>query len=397
MTTLVLQSLWPLLLVITPGQAWLRTADAEVHAEPNAKSPIVGELRHGDRVMVSSCSPSCEAEDGWALLGSDGAVLSALLQSTPTGDAPMPDGGYSYGKVIGGRSDVYEEMNERSRLLRRVDDRDAIALVPNDAAADAGWSETFDKGYVRTARLRLLIASPFSGEHNPQVPLAFFVRDTHVEAPDGSGQDVARFDRMPVLGLAANKRVSVEGGTIPRSAVRMAFARPRPQGVGPSERWVHVDLREQVLTAYEGDQLVFATLVSTGRSGFQTSRGLFRVWRKVSHDLMHSEKENYRVEEVPWTLYFRGPQALHGAFWHDHFGSPVSHGCVNLSMADAAWLFSWAPPPLPDGWHAIVRPLLGEDTLWVKVERAALGTFPSRPPVAEPPSTKEADQSSQLR
>jgi hypothetical protein len=69
------------------------------------------------------------------------------------------------------------------------------------------------------------------------------------------------------------------------------------------------------------------------------------------------------VEEVPHALFFHREQGFHGTFWHDRFGTPVSHGCVNLSLADAEWLFDWAPPRLPPGWHA-VTPLAGQESLW---------------------------------
>jgi hypothetical protein len=62
----------------------------------------------------------------------------------------------------------------------------------------------------------------------------------------------------------------------------------------------------------------------------------------------------YSIEDVPWTMYFQGSYALHAAFWHDRFGSSRSHGCVNLSPADARWLFEWSTPTLPSGWHGVV-------------------------------------------
>ena len=96
-----------------------------------------------------------------------------------------------------------------------------------------------------------------------------------------------------------------------------------------------MDLRAQVLTAYEGDKLVYATLVSTGRPGprTRTPSGL-RVWHKVIHSAMHGEPSDpYFVDEVPFVLYFKKGIAIHGTFWHDGFGSERSHGCVNLSHA----------------------------------------------------------------
>ena len=61
----------------------------------------------------------------------------------------------------------------------------------------------------------------------------------------------------------------------------------------------------------------------------------------------------YSIEDVPWIMYFDGSYALHGAFWHANFGHPMSHGCINLSPADARELFGWTEPHLPDGWHGV--------------------------------------------
>jgi hypothetical protein len=57
--------------------------------------------------------------------------------------------------------------------------------------------------------------------------------------------------------------------------------------------------------------------------------------------------------DVPWTMFFEGSYALHGAFWHEGFGRVRSHGCINLGPTDARWLFYWAPPFLPEGWHGV--------------------------------------------
>jgi hypothetical protein len=78
--------------------------------------------------------------------------------------------------------------------------------------------------------------------------------------------------------------------------------------------------------------------------------------------------EPYFVDEVPDAMFFRRGLALHGTFWHDRFGRRMSHGCVNLSLADAAWLFAWGPPRLPEGWHGIEPGQAGLPTLEVLIE-----------------------------
>jgi hypothetical protein len=85
------------------------------------------------------------------------------------------------------------------------------------------------------------------------------------------------------------------------------------------------------------------------------------------HDRMRGDE--YFIEEVPFLQYFARGQGLHAASWHDRFGHAVSHGCVNLSTADARWLFDWSPPTLPVGWHTLWPGPKGVESLWVLVER----------------------------
>jgi hypothetical protein len=74
--------------------------------------------------------------------------------------------------------------------------------------------------------------------------------------------------------------------------------------------------------------------------------------------------ENFELRDVPWIQYFASGYALHGAYWHDVFGIPRSHGCVNLAPIDARIVFAWTDPPLPDGWHGInVGADMGEGTV----------------------------------
>lgn len=157
--------------------------------------------------------------------------------------------------------------------------------------------------------------------------------------------------------------------------IRAATA--RPEGVGEADKWIDIDLATQTLVAYEGLTPVFATLVSTGRvrdpedplRDMRTPTGLFRITSKhVTHtmDGDHAADGPYSIEDVPYVMYFQLAYALHSAFWHDGFGRPRSHGCVNLSPHDARWLFQWAGPTLPTGWHAVF-PRPENPATWVNV------------------------------
>lgn len=118
----------------------------------------------------------------------------------------------------------------------------------------------------------------------------------------------------------------------------------QPAGV-TATRWIEVDLAEQTLSVYdEGSRLVFATVIATGVEPFWTRPGIFQITQKKETETMRNNDPSdfYYLDNVPWTMYFDGPRALHGAYWRTRFGYPQSHGCVNLSVGDAHWLYNWA-------------------------------------------------------
>ena len=119
-----------------------------------------------------------------------------------------------------------------------------------------------------------------------------------------------------------------------------------PEGV-TGDRWIDINLYDQTLTVYENRQLVFATLIVSGGEPFYTRPGLFQVYEKHETETMSGSFEAdrsdyYYLENVPWTMYFDKARALHGAYWRAWFGYAGTHGCVNLSIGDSAWLFKWA-------------------------------------------------------
>ena len=160
----------------------------------------------------------------------------------------------------------------------------------------------------------------------------------------------------------------------------LASPAPTPPDLAPGEKWIDVDLTRQTLVAFEGARPVFATMVSSGKRNpqdkerdFPTPTGTFRVREKhvtVTMDGDVASDGPYSIEDVPWVMYFHAGYGFHAAFWHDSFGRPRSHGCVNLAPDDARTLFAWSDPPLPEGWHGVMAKDAAEGTRVVVHEDA---------------------------
>ncbi|MCH2110025.1 MAG: L,D-transpeptidase [Polyangiaceae bacterium] len=155
-----------------------------------------------------------------------------------------------------------------------------------------------------------------------------------------------------------------EGLWLAEPTVRVLKKRSHFPSIATGRRkWLDISIKNQTLVAYEGRRAVYATLVSTGRGGMgdpetehATVRGTFMIHEKLISDTMDGEEDrsdSFQLKDVPFVQYFHRGFALHGAYWHDEFGRARSHGCVNLSPRDSAFLFSWTDPPLPKGWHGV--------------------------------------------
>jgi len=106
------------------------------------------------------------------------------------------------------------------------------------------------------------------------------------------------------------------------------------------EHWIDVDLSQQRVYAYSGDTAVNSFVVSTGTWQTPTVTGKYRVWIKLRFSDMSGP--GYYLPDVPYVMYFYKGYGLHGTYWHNNFGTPMSHGCVNLSIPDAEWLYNFS-------------------------------------------------------
>ncbi len=111
-------------------------------------------------------------------------------------------------------------------------------------------------------------------------------------------------------------------------------------------KWIDINISKQTITAYEGSNPVKTVLVSTGVAVHPTVVGRYKILSKYSSYTMSGGTpgvDYYYLPNVPWTMFFFKGYAIHGTYWHHNFGRRMSHGCVNLSIADAKWFYDWAP------------------------------------------------------
>jgi hypothetical protein len=363
-----------------PLAAWVRSGvvkatELAVFATPSERGPRRGAVLGGTRVPMRARVAGEGCGDGrFVEIGERAFVCEQALEPSrePPAATPLPEGGSPH-EYLRARSDGVRAF---TRLGDVATDDFATALGEGFSVAVAARVEHAGERYVRT-RSGLYVAerdlSPvkpsafrgvaLSGERASLDRLAFVVgRDAEVR--DVAGRKLPRvLPRLAAVRLASAARgeqlALEDGGLVAARAVRRPLLQARPASVAATERWLDVDLAQQILVAYEGDAPVFATLISSGkpRPGTETPRGTFRIWVKLqSSDMRDREspawEQSYALEDVPWVQYFSGSYGLHAVFWHDRFGERQSRGCINLSPADARFLFDFTQPALPPGWLA---------------------------------------------
>jgi len=269
-----------------------------------------------------------------------------------------------------------------------------VASNGTEVRSQRRFVRTVRGSYVKEAQLLETTGSDFSGvalDERTTLPIAWATRtsrpmyrrqrwdDAWVFHYDDDYEPYERQDRLPWL-----RRDNIDGDVY--HVIEMPDGEERylrawfagvaeridpPRGAADDEPWVHVDLSEQTLVLYRGASPIYATLVSSGLEGHDTPRGEFTIRRKFVSDTManlgpDAGDDSYRIDDVPWTQYFEGSVALHGAFWHHRFGLQRSHGCVNLAPRDAQWVFNWSDPPVPEGWHG-AYPTEDEPGTWIYI------------------------------
>jgi lipoprotein-anchoring transpeptidase ErfK/SrfK len=299
------------------------------------------------------------------------ATVSPTLTPTPTPEPawyqPLdPSTGslkYSYAQVTNPRARIYVSPQD---ALARTGNFGHPPNYPAYVAYTASQTlngQTYyhvTYGWMDGADLQLLTPSRFTGiQLTRQVPFRFGWVLAETQSVNAAGTPIQSYQRYQVI-HEVPAMTSLPGyiaiGTdewLPENKV--ALVSPQlPAGVDPNTcRFIYTDLNTQTLSVYQDCQLVFATLISSGKNSW-TFTGRFTILYKVEYNSIVPPPEStsdYYIEEVPYFMTYDENFGFHGAYWHDDFGSATSHGCINLSPTDAKWLYNWAH----DGDIVIIR------------------------------------------
>jgi hypothetical protein len=247
---------------------------------------------------------------------------------------------------------------------------------------DRRFAMTTDARLVPTSKIKPALGSTFHGVDMTRewhLPLAFVRRDDAetFDVSERSFKRVGKVDFHAAVQLTgkstkigSERLVEAEDGTwIKDEDLAIAVKTSELPAFAPStKKWLDVSILGQTMVLYEGTRPVYVAAVSTGRDGlgdpkntFSTVRGTFHIREKhVTTTMDSSEVGNkFELRDVPWVEYFEKGYAIHAAPWHDVYGNPRSHGCINMSPIDARRVFMWTDPPLPTDWHAVYA---GEST-----------------------------------
>ena len=342
-----------------PSAAELAQAEPDLAERMGAWLAADGEIGAGyaPQVWLAAAAPGVSAAQAWAAQSSD----------------PLPP---------------YLELAGRSAtqapVVERMKPKVGYSLLETFLSAGRRYGVTSDLTLVPIDRLRPIQGSSFHGvEIGKEIMLPF----AFVRSPDAKYWEYDKRARKFREAEAAEYRAAVhltgkqqffhgrlhfevDGGKwlSDQDASRIDPAKRMPAWGKNGEKWLDINVTKQTLVAYDGEKPVYATLISSGEAGLgdpehttATKRGIFRIHTKHLSTTMASDEvgEEFELRDVPYVQYFEDGYALHGAYWHDRFGVPKSHGCINLAPEDARRLFFFTEPEVPRSWHARLLPLKG--------------------------------------
>lgn len=334
-----------------------------------ARAQVVGTAEIAD----SECPQWLEiAPRGWICASATTPTLEPPTAAPPTTLAALEDDGElapiraTYGIVRRGTTAFSSRADIESGAGRVLEGSNTVRARGSTTVAGTRYWITTSGDLIDASRVYAITPSTFKGtviadgaampgwirgKREPSKPVTTYA------APRGT-----KLGTIAARTLVTIRETSPDGRFVrvadetwvAATDVRSAELAAPPPGTRADEKWFDVDLDRQILVAYEGARPVYATLVSTGKYGHFTPTLVARLASKHEATPMTSDKVDvYSVADVPWTMFYDGNYALHTSYWHDGFGGPRSHGCINLAPRDARLLYAWSSPDVPPGWSSV--------------------------------------------
>lgn len=367
---------WP----ATTAAATARTRATVLDAAERGKRIAV--VVPGTRVTWRRIVATSDACRAWVELEPRGWACAKDLAPTDKPAAlPLEPAPARWADVRKDGADVFATPDDirAGTIAKRLDDKTYVALKARAkplriagatyVRTDQGWVASRDLSWYAPSRYAGIEVTPATsfdiGWAVAKKPGANIVVREAAITTARKVRELRPRDLVSILEVSGTMARIGDAEWVEHVELRRPARVPRPDGIADTERWIDVDLDQQILVAYEGDAAVFATVISSGKRLWETPTGIYRITGKEAKARMQyagradaapddeRAKEAWNVADVPFSMRFRKNFALHGTYWHEGFGRARSHGCVNLSTSDAKRMYEWISPTAPAGWTGV--------------------------------------------
>ncbi len=352
------------LLLASFGIRLLTSTPSAVFAEDTNETSDAGLCLPGETELLlnTDCLPAGPSQrlNDLADLGITFPVTPLYAYNPPASLGYVP---FTYAKVVNEEVPLYSDLegitSEKPSDKLPVSHIKYVSLYNKLETESGVYYQIANQKWISKSVISISGVQFFQGyefKQNPTVSFGWILDETasrtapSVNAPE-TGKRYSRYNVVRVYDSVMENEVEwvmigPDEWVNHNSLSRVIPNSDKPEGV-QADRWIEINLYEQVMLVHEGDQIVFATLISTGVDPFFTQPGVFTIYKKIENEYMRGafeadRSDYYYLEDVPYIMYYDQSRALHGAYWHTLFGYQRSHGCVNLSVADSHWLYDWA-------------------------------------------------------
>ncbi|MBP9853108.1 MAG: hypothetical protein QG629_280 [Patescibacteria group bacterium] len=317
------------------ADGWKLPKDASLTFDPSQKQYVVVDAISGEGVQYWQVKQAVE------MAASRPRVVTAAIHPVPTSPkitnrvakaAQQKANTFLKSDIKmlqAGKRVFYLEPQEIDTLLDIIPDaqKGTIDVTVNESRVQKFVDTDITNTVARAARERVVIVNPDTNQ-------------TTVLQEGSPGQKLAGNKK-----LATDITTALRGGTAYAKEITVedGGAMPEKRFTGKN-RWAEVNLSQQMAYMHLDDQVIMSFRISSGRAVTPTDPGEWNVYGKIPIQTMKGviNGEAYEVPNVPWVVYFHDGEAFHGTYWHNNFGTPMSHGCINMPIADAKMMYNFA-------------------------------------------------------